>query len=103
MLDLQACLLGSLWLLVCGGCGARTQAPCPAGMVYIPAGTVELGMRRPDAAWHRPARTVALDGYCVDAFEHPNIAGVRPTALVTFDEAAALCAAAGKRPCTGDE
>lgn len=40
---------------------------------------------------------------CIDRYEYPNRAGVKPTVAVTFNEAAELCAAEGKRLCTSDE
>lgn len=40
---------------------------------------------------------------CVDRYEYPNRAGEKPTVAVTYNEAAELCAAEGKRLCTGDE
>jgi len=41
--------------------------------------------------------------FCVDRFEYPNQAGVKPTVAVTWDEARELCATEGKRLCTADE
>jgi formylglycine-generating enzyme len=41
--------------------------------------------------------------YCVDRYEYPNQAGVKPTVAVTWDEARELCATEGKRLCTADE
>jgi len=41
--------------------------------------------------------------FCVDKYEYPNQAGVKPTVAVTWDEARELCATEGKRLCTADE
>lgn len=41
--------------------------------------------------------------FCVDRYEYPNQAGVKPTVAVTWDEARELCATEGKRLCTADE
>lgn len=41
--------------------------------------------------------------FCVDRYEYPNRAGVKPTVAVTWDEARELCATEGKRLCTADE
>ena len=44
----------------------------------------------------------ALD-FWIDAFEHPNRQGSRPTHGVTLAEAEAACLDAGKRLCTAQE
>lgn len=41
--------------------------------------------------------------FCIDRYEYPNQAGVKPTVAVTWDEARELCATEGKRLCTSDE
>lgn len=41
--------------------------------------------------------------FCIDRYEYPNQAGVKPTVAVTWDEARELCATEGKRLCTADE
>jgi formylglycine-generating enzyme required for sulfatase activity len=41
--------------------------------------------------------------YCVDAYEHPNVPGEKPTLMKTWYEAAGACRAQGKRLCTGSE
>jgi sulfatase modifying factor 1 len=38
--------------------------------------------------------------FCVDRFEYPNVPGMRPAVLATFDEAASACDTEGKRLCT---
>lgn len=102
----RSLLLLAGWLLSASGCGAGPtghSGPCPAGMVQIDAGDARLGVRSHRQPWQGSARTVALAAYCVDTYEYPNVAGATPKAFVTFDEAQAWCAAAGKRLCTGDE
>lgn len=96
--------MGAWWIQgLLAGCAMAPQQPCPVGMVYIAAGTVELGLRQPQAPWHQPARAVALAAYCIDTYEHPNVAGARPTFMASFDDAVTSCAAVGKRLCTADE
>jgi len=41
--------------------------------------------------------------FCIDRYEYPNRAGVKPTVAVTWDEAREVCATEGKRLCTADE
>jgi hypothetical protein len=41
--------------------------------------------------------------FCVDKYEYPNEVGQKPTVAVSFDDAAELCAAEGKRLCTAEE
>jgi Sulfatase-modifying factor enzyme 1 len=41
--------------------------------------------------------------FCIDRFEYPNQAGVRPAVMVDFIQAAAACKAEGKRLCTESE
>jgi len=41
--------------------------------------------------------------YCIDRFEYPNQANVKPTVGVNFEEAAQICAAEGKRLCSAEE
>jgi len=41
--------------------------------------------------------------FCIDVFEYPNLAGVRPAVMADFDEAARACAVEGKRLCTVEE
>ncbi|MDP8221996.1 MAG: SUMF1/EgtB/PvdO family nonheme iron enzyme [Candidatus Lernaella stagnicola] len=45
---------------------------------------------------------IDLDDYCIDEFEYPNIAGEYPLP-VSWNESAQLCAAIGKRLCSGPE
>jgi hypothetical protein len=41
--------------------------------------------------------------FCVDRFEYPNLDGVKPAVLVSFDEARAACDVEGKRLCDAEE
>ncbi|HKQ69227.1 MAG TPA: SUMF1/EgtB/PvdO family nonheme iron enzyme [Polyangiaceae bacterium] len=41
--------------------------------------------------------------FCIDRFEYPNLAGVRPVVMVNWSEAKSACEAEGKRLCTGSE
>lgn len=41
--------------------------------------------------------------FCIDVYEYPNIAGVRPAVWVGFDDAKRACAAEGKRICAAEE
>jgi hypothetical protein len=41
--------------------------------------------------------------FCVDAFEYPNEAGVRPAVWVSFDDSKRACAIEGKRLCAAEE
>jgi eukaryotic-like serine/threonine-protein kinase len=85
-------------------CACDAAAPtCPEGMALIPAGPAVLGLAHPVHPWHRPQAKVQLGAYCMDRYEYPNQAGVKPRANVGWDEAARLCAAAGRRLCTEDE
>ena len=81
----------------------NTVPPCPADMALIPAGDTTIGVSPRQKAWHQDAHTVTLPAYCIDRYEYPNTAGETPKSKVTWDEAEALCVAAGKRLCTSDE
>jgi sulfatase modifying factor 1 len=41
--------------------------------------------------------------FCIDRFEYPNLEGVRPVVMVSWQEARTACEAEGKRLCTGSE
>ncbi len=41
--------------------------------------------------------------FCIDRFEYPNLEGVLPAVLVTFDEAKAACTTEEKRLCDAEE
>lgn len=41
--------------------------------------------------------------FCIDTYEYPNLAGVRPAVWVSFDDAKRACLAEGKRLCAAEE
>lgn len=41
--------------------------------------------------------------FCVDVFEYPNLEGVRPSMMASFDDAKRACALEGKRLCSVEE
>jgi len=78
---------------------------CPGrdDMILVPAG--EFWFRYEGQRWETEGyedELIFVDDFCIDEFEYPNIAGVEPTP-VSWNEAEALCAAEGKRLCTGPE
>lgn len=85
-----------------GGAGAG----CPVGMVLIPAGEFKMGTAADDAIVgldERKLAVVDVPAFCIDVYEFPNQAGVRPQANVSWREAAELCQAKGRRLCTEQE
>lgn len=88
-------------------------APCPEGMVHVPAGSFVSGATGeaidfyPD--WpgieHLPRKrqTRSTGEFCIDRLEYPNVEGDKPRAYVSWDEARALCRDRGSRLCTEDE
>lgn len=75
-------------------------------MVYIPAGPFVAGRlhTEEDAPASEPLAEVReTKGFLIDAMEHPNILGEKPTLNVTFNDAQRLCEDQGKRLCTADE
>ncbi len=95
---------------------AAPDAPCPEGMAlvegeYCPS----LGhrcLRELDGPGDRCAEydeTPICKGkperkrYCIDRYEYPNLAGVKPVVMVDWLEAKAACDTEGKRLCTGSE
>lgn len=50
-----------------------------------------------------PAGMVAIEDFCIDASEHPNQPGDRPTANLDLPGALAACTARGLRVCAEDE
>ena len=76
---------------------------CPEGTVKISGGEYRIGVEEPFHKWHEPAKTVALESYCIDIYEYPNQKGQIPKSNVSWEEARDLCSAAGKRLCTGYE
>ena len=47
--------------------------------------------------------TVHSQRFCIDTFEYPNLAGMKPVVLVSFDEAKQACSLESKRLCSVDE
>ncbi|NUP13503.1 MAG: SUMF1/EgtB/PvdO family nonheme iron enzyme [Polyangiaceae bacterium] len=78
-------------------------APRP-GMVWIPKGTLLAGTpkdrvpRVPDA--ELAGDEIALEGFYIDVYPHPNEPGAIPTTNVTRDVARELCERDQKRLCT---
>ncbi len=62
--------------------------------------TVEL---EPSPTGACPSDMSAIEGFCMDRYEAPNIVGRPPLVMYHFYEAEAWCAARGKRLCFDDE
>ena len=94
----------ALGLVLAAALTACDRAPtCPEGAVLIPSGPAVLGIPQPKRAWQRPLQTPTLAAFCIDQYEFPNVAGQKPRGNVGWVEAAALCAANGRRLCAEDE
>lgn len=91
-------------------------ANCPADMVEVSGDFCQIveqiceeyiSEKRDRCAKYR--NTVRCYGktrplhFCIDRYEYPNRAGVKPTVAATWDEARETCAMEGKRLCTNDE
>ncbi len=95
----------------------RSAASCPPAMVLVE------GAYCPYVA-HRCARHVAPNDrtrcqryhddllcegrpsslhFCIDRFEYPNLPGVRPVVMASYDEARRACRQEGKRLCEAEE
>ncbi len=77
-------------------------------MAYIPKGTMIAGRMHSEsdkvARATEPLALVApVDAFYVDLFEYPNELGAAPLVNVTRPDAMTLCAAQGKRLCSGLE
>lgn len=83
------------------------QAQHPKGMVYIPPGPFVAGRFNMDPFANKGAEplhdVVDLEGFLIDAFEHPNALNGSPTVRVTWDQAKNTCEAEGKRLCSSME
>jgi formylglycine-generating enzyme required for sulfatase activity len=84
---------------------AKKTAPAPRrGMVFIPEGAFIAGTakeRIPRVADEElPGEPVTLHGFYIDEYAYPNEGAAIPKTGVSRDEAAALCAAEGKRLCS---
>ncbi len=74
-----------------------TGAACPEGMVFVGGEFCALpGQKRCRVPTQRLA-------FCMDRFEYPNQAGVRPAVMLRFDQAQQWCHVEGKRLCTEAE
>jgi len=81
-----------------------TPKGCPDDMVYIPAGSFNMGTKTfPFSKDAKMVHSVYLDGYCIDKYEYPNKLFKMPIAKVNYYEAAEKCAVEGKRLCTEAE
>jgi formylglycine-generating enzyme required for sulfatase activity len=67
----------------------------PEAQADAPEGELDAAACPPDMA--------QVAAFCIDRYEAPNVAGALPLVMFTFDEAAAWCAARGKRLCFDDE
>ncbi len=86
---------------------------CPEDMVHVPAGAFISGATGEAIDFYpdwpgiehlpRPRQTRSTGEYCIDRLEYPNVAGEKPRAYVSWDEAKALCRDRGRRLCTEDE
>jgi formylglycine-generating enzyme required for sulfatase activity len=68
---------------------------CPAGMVYIPGGTFNMGSDNGDSD-ERPVHRVTVSGFCLDRTEAAGSDG-KPIVNVSWDQAKASCEKQGKR------
>lgn len=81
-----------------------SQYQCPDGMVAVLGGTIKTewnfdkGKAKPTSGTPR-----AVDIFCMDIYEYPNIQHVLPQTRINFYESKKLCEAQGKRLCTEDE
>lgn len=99
-----------------GVSGASDEARCPADMAEVAGDFCQvveqiceeyISEKRDRCAKYRnKVRCMGKSRplhFCIDRFEYPNRAGVKPTVAVTWDEAREVCATEGKRLCTADE
>jgi hypothetical protein len=67
------------------------------------------GAASADSGCQRYAEDLLCEGwpsalrFCVDRFEYPNLAGVRPAIMASYDDADHACRVEGKRLCTAEE
>jgi formylglycine-generating enzyme len=84
--------------------GAVSVAQAKPGMAFIPQGSFKAGTP-PGAALRiadeeMPGTPVEMGGFYIDMYPYPNESGAIPTANVSREDAAKLCAAKSKRLCT---
>jgi formylglycine-generating enzyme required for sulfatase activity len=90
---------GVLILALAGLVGCITphySGYCPDGMVLVPPGKFRYGDE--EVTGRRTGEEIGA--FCIDRYEYPNREGARPTAGVSWIEAAAICRGKGKRLCT---
>ncbi len=79
---------------------------CPAGMRYIPAGSLRMGsapddpLRKPG---EKPNTPTFVAAFCIDLYEYPNQPGSQPRVNVNYFSAQKMCADQGKRLCSERE
>lgn len=91
-------------------------ALCPEGMLlaagaYCPVAQSDCGHAQAGAGARAGAGACPTQckvepqvlRYCVDRFEYPNLRGVAPAAMVSFEEAEFACRVEGKRLCSDTE
>jgi len=79
---------------------------CPAGMRFIPAGAFTMGSGNDDDMKNfsdNDAESANTGAYCVDLYEFPNKAKVKPTAGFSWKQASDTCRAQKKRLCSEAE
>lgn len=86
----------------------ESKAAGHPNMAYIPKGTMIVGRMHSESdkvarATEPLALVVPVDAFYADLFEYPNELGAAPLVNVTRPDAMALCAAQGKRLCSGLE
>ena len=94
------------------GRSARSEALCPPGMVWIPAGSFRAGATPEEVgvAPHevdivrdpRPPGVFSTGSFCIDRHEWPG-EGRRPVADVSWVQARVACESQGKRLCSENE
>ena len=93
------------WRLAVGGWQLAVRAP--EGMVHVPPGKVKVKVferRHEHGGWLADYEIEEVsDGFFIDKYEFPNVAGEFPLSNVTFVEAQSKCRALGKRLCTMHE
>ncbi|MBN1592810.1 MAG: SUMF1/EgtB/PvdO family nonheme iron enzyme [Candidatus Coatesbacteria bacterium] len=79
----------------------------PSGMVYVPPGEVKVRVferRHEHGAWLKDyAVEEVAEGFFIDKYEFPNVAGEFPLSNVSFIEAQSKCHELGKRLCSMHE
>ncbi len=92
---------------------AKASDPCPADMVFVPAGEfmagatdeeVKINPDWPDIQFRpRPRQPRSTGAYCIDLYEYPNVKGAQPWVYVGWAEAKQACTSRGRRLCGEEE